>query len=150
MRLLYSKPHLYDLSQGSRISFARQFRHMTQDELSDALGITGENKRRTMTRYERGERNPKEDRLEDISRILITNIDLIKNYDFKDSDDIIYFLLWLEEYYPGMRIDLNLKPNDRLNSFVKEWNEMKKKREIRKISYEDYIEWKLNYILKEE
>lgn len=53
MRLLYTKPKLKDLSQGSRISFARQFRLMSQDEVSDKIGITGECKRRTMTRYEK-------------------------------------------------------------------------------------------------
>ena len=52
MRLLYTKPRLNDLSQGSRIAFARQFRTMSQDEVSDILGLTGECKRRTMTRYE--------------------------------------------------------------------------------------------------
>ena len=46
MRLIYLKPELDDLSQGQRIAFAREFRMMTQDELSDKLGITGENKRR--------------------------------------------------------------------------------------------------------
>ena len=59
MRLLYTKPRLNDLSQGSRIAFARQFRTMSQDEVSDILGLTGECKRRTMTRYEKGDRNPK-------------------------------------------------------------------------------------------
>ena len=52
MRVIYSKPELKDLSQGSRIAFIRQFRYMTQDEVSDKLGLTGECKRRTMTRYE--------------------------------------------------------------------------------------------------
>lgn len=59
MRLLYTKPELEDLSQGSRIAFARNFRFMTQDEVSDKLGLTGECKRRTMTRYEKGDRNSK-------------------------------------------------------------------------------------------
>ena len=40
-----------NLSQGSRIKFIRVFRHLTQDNVSDDLGITGENKRRTLTRY---------------------------------------------------------------------------------------------------
>lgn len=35
MRLIYTKPKLKDLSQGSRIAFARQFRYMTQDNVSD-------------------------------------------------------------------------------------------------------------------
>lgn len=49
MRVLYSKPELKDLSQGSRIAFIRQFRYMNQDEVSDKLGLTGECKRRTFT-----------------------------------------------------------------------------------------------------
>lgn len=70
MRVLYTKPVLKDLSQGSRIAFARQFRRVSQDYVSDNLGITGECKRRTMTRYEKGERNPKDDRTLEISKIL--------------------------------------------------------------------------------
>lgn len=37
MRLMYLKSRLKDLSQGSRISFVRQFRQITQDELADKL-----------------------------------------------------------------------------------------------------------------
>ena len=51
MYLLYTKPKLKDMSQGSRIAFVRQFRLMTQDNVSDKLGLTGECKRKTMIRY---------------------------------------------------------------------------------------------------
>lgn len=80
MRLLYTKPKLKDMSQGSRIAFARQFRLMTQDNVSDKLGLTGECKRRTMTRYEKGNRNPKEDRAREIANILDVNYNAIKKY----------------------------------------------------------------------
>ena len=50
---IYLRPELYDLSQGTRIKFVRIFRHLTQDNISDNLGISGENKRRTLTRYEK-------------------------------------------------------------------------------------------------
>lgn len=43
------KSKLHDLSQGSRIAFVRQFRHMSQDDVPVKLNITGECKRRTMT-----------------------------------------------------------------------------------------------------
>ena len=85
MRLLYTKPELKDLSQGSRIAFVRQFRLMTQDEVSDKLGLTGECKRRTMTRYEKGERNPKDDRTYELSKILKVNYNAIKKYDFNQQ-----------------------------------------------------------------
>ena len=74
MQILYTKPELVDLSQGSRIAFARQFRFMTQDDVSNKLGLTGECKRRTMTRYEKGNRNPKDDRTSEIAKILDINI----------------------------------------------------------------------------
>ena len=35
MNYVYLKPELENLSQGERISFARQMRRMTQDEVSE-------------------------------------------------------------------------------------------------------------------
>ena len=71
MRLLYLKLKLKDLSQGSRIAFIRKFRFMSQDDVSEKLGLSGECKRRTMTRYEKGNRNPKEERTKEIAKILL-------------------------------------------------------------------------------
>lgn len=73
MRLLYSKPKLNNLSQGERIAFIRQFRKLTQDDVSDMLHLTGECKRRTVARYETNIRSPKEERLKEISKILFVD-----------------------------------------------------------------------------
>ena len=155
MRLLYTKPKLLNLSQGARIAFIRQFRLMTQDDVSDKLGLTGECKRRTMTRYEKGNRNPKEDRTLELSKILEINYNAIKKYDYKEPIDYIYTLMWLEELLPNYHIDLSDVPNvnDKyiviLKKFVSEWDLMINKRAKREISYEKYIEWKFNYELYE-
>ena len=151
MRLIYSRPTIDDLSQGSRIAFARQFRFMSQDELSDKLGITGENKRRTMTRYEKGERNPKEDRTKIIAEILKVNYNVIKKYDYKDPIDIVYTLMWLEELIPNYSIELESKKNIcgddviKIQSAIDKWKIMKSKRDKREISYKEYTNWKLTY-----
>lgn len=150
MRLLYTKPELKDLSQGSRIAFVRQFRLMTQDEVSDKLGITGECKRRTMTRYEKGERNPKDDRTLELSKILNVSFNAIKNYDYKSSIDILYTLMWLEELLPKYQIDVYKVPNINyqvisFKKFIDEWENMRLKRNKREITYEEYIQWKLTY-----
>ena len=84
MNYVYLKPELEDLSQGERISFVRQMRRMTPDEVSEKLGLTGECKRRSMTRYERGDRIPKEDRLLEIANILNVNVKCLKEYDFRN------------------------------------------------------------------
>ncbi len=85
----------------------------------------GENKRRVMTRYESGERCPKEDRLLEIANVLNININCIQKGIFNKFEDIIYFLLWLEELYPKMNIDLviseyfrNDRDNNRCNSLI--------------------------------
>lgn len=151
MRLIYSRPILDDLSQGSRIAFARQFRFMSQDELSDKLGITGENKRRTMTRYEKGQRNPKEDRTKIIAEILNINYNAIKKYDYRNPIDIVYTLIWLEELIPNYSIELastkNLSSADvlKIQNAIDKWNKMKSKRDKREISYKEYTNWKLTY-----
>lgn len=154
MRILYTKPELVDLSQGSRIAFARQFRFMTQDDVSDKLGLTGECKRRTMTRYEKGNRNPKDDRTSEIAKILDININAIKKYDYKEPIDLLYTLMWLEELIPKYQIDISKVPNVNdenivmFKQFINEWNVMREKRNKREITYEEYIEWKLTYEVK--
>ena len=151
MQLYYFKPELEDLSQGSRIAFIRQFRFMTQDNVSDKLGLTGECKRRTMTRYEKGDRNPKDNRTLELAKIFNVSFDSIKKYDYKNPIDLFYTLMWLEEYIPNYQIDLSKVPNIReehiadFKDFIKEWESMRDKRKKREISYEEYIEWKLTY-----
>lgn len=154
MRLTYLKPELDNLSQGQRISFARQIRIMTQDDLSDKLGITGENKRRTMTRYEKGERVPKEDRTRIIADILKVNYNSIKKYDYKNPVDVVYTLMWLEEYLPNINIELSdfRLRNDELIKITKcihEWKLMQSKRQRKEITYREYIEWKLTVDMEE-
>ena len=129
---------------------------MSQDEVSDILGLTGECKRRTMTRYEKGDRNPKLKRLEEISSILKVNINSLKEYDFNDSIDVVYIFMWLEELISNYVIDVSKVPRvdeyyiDVVKKSLEEWTDMRIKRLKKEISYEDYIEWKLNYEIKEE
>ncbi len=155
MRLIYTKPKLRDLSHGSRIAFVRQFRFLTQDDVSDKLGLTGECKRRTMTRYEKEDRNPKDERLTEISSILNVSINSIKKYDYNKPIDLIYTLMWLEELIPNYYINFSNIPNINelyivtIKKFYDEWNNMRNKRLKREIFYKEYIEWKLNYDLKE-
>ncbi len=108
-----------------------------------------------MARYEKGERTPKEDRLIEIANILEVNPKSIGKYDFENSLDIVYIFMWLEELYPKMNIELAVseqlqnKADTLISKFVKEWQQMKQKREKREISYEGYIEWKLTFEMRE-
>ena len=155
MNYVYLKPELENLSQGERISFARQMRRMTQDEVSEKLGLTGECKRRSMTRYERGDRIPKDDRLLEIANILNVNVKCLRKYNFRNDEDIIYMFLWMEEMYPRMNIDFGIseylpnKKDKNIQKFINEWKEMRRKRQEHEITYDEYIEWKFQYEFKE-
>ena len=95
--------------------------------------------------------HPKEDRTYIIADILNINYNSIKKYDNKNPLDVVYILMWLEEIMPNYLIDISkvvkvedLYIND-IKKGINEWNVMRNKRLKRKISYEDYIKWKLNY-----
>ena len=150
MLSLRSNLALKDLSQGSRIAFIRYHRGMTQHEVADMLGVKHDNKRRIMTRYEKGQRNPKEDRTREIAKILNVSYSSIKQYDFKDINDIFYILMWMEELYPNFGFKMNLQGEDRINNAFLIWNNMKIKRNNNEITYEEYIEWKLNFEIGSE
>lgn len=147
---LFLRPRLKDLSQGSRICYVRQLRGMTQDELASKLGFTDDRKRRHITRYETNERIPKEDRLEELAKILNVSVNAIKTYDYINPNDLIYINIWMEELIPGYKIDLDTLDKTWFDSvkylklFVKDWKEMNQKLENKEISLKEYIEWKLN------
>ena len=76
----------------------------------------------------------------------------IKNYDFIDPIDEIYYQMWYEEQYPYYQFQLPERFRDSAYNFnvqngINEWLEMRKKRENREITNQEYIEWKLNYKL---
>ena len=81
---LFIRPRLKDLSQGARIAYVRGLRGMTQDELAGKLGFTDDRRRRHITRYETNERIPKEERLEQLAKILNVSINAIKSYDYEN------------------------------------------------------------------
>ena len=135
---------------GSMIEKIRKDKNITKVELSKRTKINIGH----ITHIEKGERNPKDDRTLEISKILNISFNAIKKYDFNNPIDLIYIFLWLEELIPNYQIDLsiiqNVKNKDVLTykKFIDEWNAMRKKRKYREISYEEYIEWKLNFELE--
>ncbi len=108
-----------------------------------------------MTRYEKGDRNSKDERLTETASILNVSINSIKKYDYNKSIDLIYTLMWIEELIPNYYISFSDVPNINelyivtIKKFYNEWNIMRNKRFKREISYKEYIKRKLNYDLKE-
>ena len=132
----FIRQRLKDLSQGARIAYVRQLRGMTQDELAGKLGFN--------------ERIPKEERLEQLAKILNVSVNAIKPYDYTNPNDLIYTNIWMEELIPGYKMNINTLNNVWFDSitylkyYTKAWVVMNQKLNNNEISLKDYIEWKLN------
>lgn len=153
---IYLDPQLEDLTVGARLAFVREFRGLTQDAVAQYLELEEENRRRTVTRYETNKRVPSEERLKKLRKLYCVNINSIKPYDFDSLEDSMYILLWMEKLYPNSFkyfeiVEKYPKEKERIMMrFSEEWKEMREKRINKEITWSEYIEWKLNYQIKEE
>lgn len=153
---IYLDPQLEDLTVGARLAFVIEFRGLTQDAVAQYLELEEENRRRTVTRYETNKRVPSEERLKKLRKLYCVNINSIKPYDFDSLEDSMYILLWMEKLYPNSFkyfeiVEKYPKEKERIMMrFSEEWKEMREKRINKEITWSEYIEWKLNYQIKEE
>ncbi len=154
--MYYRKPTLKNLSQGARLEYVRRLRHMNEDDVVEYFGFGGRYPRKTFRSYEANYREPSKERLKDIAELYEVSIDAIKKYDFNDPIDVIYFHMWLEEEFPYYEINFDCDSyektdyNDIVQNAIREWKQMKKKRENLEISDDEYLEWKLNFKLEKE
>ena len=150
MNIMYIKPMMKDLSQGSRLSYIRQIRHMTQEEVADHFHLEGESKVRTIQRYERNDRIPKDERLEELAKLYNVNINSIKQYSFNNNEDIIYIMMWLEEKFENYEVDIRNSIHADSDSNIAilkrfdEWMEMRNKKISGEITADEYLEWKFS------
>ncbi len=64
--------------------------------------------------------------------------------------DVIYFHMWLEEEFPYYEISFDSDSYEKtdynaiVQNAIREWQQMREKRQNLEISDEEYLEWKLN------
>lgn len=86
---------LKDLSQGSRIAYARKYRGLTQSDLGILCGFDPGGAGIRINQYERNHKHPRDDCLKKISEVLQVDICYLQQYDFTGKDDIFCFQLWM-------------------------------------------------------
>ena len=68
-------------------------------------------------------------------QIFLSLDEVTKEFDFRNDEDMIYMLLWMEEMYPRMNIELDipemfpLKRDKKLGKFMREWKVIREKRD---------------------
>ena len=98
--------------------------------------------------------HPSKGRLKEIAELYEVSVNAIKKYDFNNPIDVIYNLMWLEEEFPYYEIIFDndgyekTNYNEIVKNAIREWRQIKEKRENLEISDDEYLEWKLNYEIK--
>ncbi len=148
MAVYYSRPKLRSLSQGSRIAFIRQVRHMSQQVFGERIGLGKDHARTLVCRYEVQDRDIKPERLKKIAEVLNVDMKMIERWNFRDPEHLYYELLWVEELCPDLfyrYTGTSIPNNDThrvLSEKYSEWREMKTKYLKEYITYEKYLDWK--------
>ena len=149
--MMFLKPFLKNLSQGARLEYVREFRHMSKDEVADYFGFGGEDKTRSISRYENNSRTPHNGKLEEFAKLYNVNINAIKEFDYNNPIDTIYMFMWLEEQFPNYELLIDddkcrwTAYNTNVQKGIRIWKEMRARRDNKEISDEEYIEWKLHF-----
>ena len=151
----FFRPELRDLTKGARLEFIRKFRYLDEKNVAEYFGLGGKDPARTIRNYEHNDVQPSDARLEELAELYEVSIDAIRDYDLSNPIDLIYIAMWQEELMPYFDINIDDIANN-LNEYakdvvkgLKEWKEMKEKRENLEISIQEYIDWKLNFSLSQ-
>ena len=137
---------------GEKIKLVRKHRGLTQRELGERLHLDG-NVANRIAQYESGFRTPKEDRIQEIARVLNVRKE---NFFVKAEtpEDIIRLLIWFAwDHGCGWSVPIDtilLFDNfEEVEKLLKEWYSQKKKLRTRTITGAEYLEWMLQWPFSE-
>ena len=147
--MFYKKELLENMSQGARLKFIRENKHIELNDIAEYLGYSSN---KSIREWENNTKSPDATNLKRLAEAYGVSIDAIKKYDFIDPIDEIYYQMWLEEQYPYYQFQLpdrfaGSAYNFNVQNGINEWLKMREKRENYEITDQEYIEWKLNFKL---
>ena len=139
-RMFYIKPNLKNMSQGARLEYIREVRHMTKEDVAAYFGFGGKEPNKTIREYENNTTSPSPSRLEELAKLYEVSVDAIKKYDFTNPIDEIYYQFNIEmDTFSGKLYNMNVYNG------IQEWKKMRERRETYDISDDEYLDWKLNF-----
>lgn len=137
------------MSQGARLKFIRVNKGIELNDIAEYLGYKSN---KPIREWENNKKSPDAKNLPRLAEAYGVSINAIKNYDFIDPIDEIFYQMWLEKQYPYYQFQLpdrfvGSDYNFSVQKGINEWLKMKEKRENYEITDKEYIEWKLNFDL---
>ena len=100
--MFYKKELLQNMSQGARLRFIRENKGI---ELNDIAKYLGYKSNKPIREWENNVKSPDARNLPRLAEAYGVSIDAIKNYDFIDPIDEIYYPMWFEEQFPYYEFD---------------------------------------------
>ena len=92
--MFYKKELLENMSQGARLKFIRVIENLELDDVAKYLGYKSN---KPIREWENNKKSPDAKNLPRLAEAYGVSIDAIKNYDFIDPIDEIYYPMWFEE-----------------------------------------------------
>jgi len=162
------------MTQGQRIRFVREFRHMTQKELGLACGFPDASADVRIRQYESDHKSPKKDALEAMANALHVSVHALDNYKTFNATDTLENLFWMETFgllelfkleevrepeedwvvkgtynepnylQYSAPIGITIKYNS-VNEFMQEWYKRYVEYHENEITRDQYTNWKLNW-----
>ncbi|MEF9967384.1 MAG: helix-turn-helix transcriptional regulator [Longicatena sp.] len=144
------------MSIGDKIKYLRKIRNMTQKELGVAVGFDKKNADIRIAQYEAGTRTPKPELIAKFSKALNAHVLSLMNERTQDPVmNMVFDLIDMEE-----RAKVTLHPiednnskyaisidSQFFNNFLEELVSIRKELTDGTISYEEFIDWKVNWPL---
>lgn len=106
--MFYIKPNLKNMSQGARLEYIREVRHMTKEDVADYFVFGGREPNKTIREYENNTTSPSQSRLEELAELFEVSVDAIRKYDFTNPIDEIYYQMWLEGEFPYYQFNIEM------------------------------------------
>ena len=136
------------MSTGEKIRRYRKMRHLTQDELGERIGVTGN----AIRNYEHDFRSPNTEQLEKIADALEVPASALEEYRMETVRDAMEALFRLEDAYglapaPDGTLTINprSKGSHKLSQAIKNWNRIKGQVASGEMSEDTYELWKASF-----
>lgn len=124
-----------------KIKKFREKRQLTQNQLAELSGISES----AMRNYELGDHKLKKEVLEHIAKALRVRPEYLSAPVFRPKMELFYALLENEELMGSNITGGGLTVGITFSDFLRDWNEMKQKLDVKEITREEYEDWKQTY-----
>ena len=144
------------MALGERINFFRRKNNMTMNYLGRLLGFTPKSADVRIAQYEKDQKTPKDDLIDQIAAVFKISPRALKVPDIDTYDGLMHTLFALEDIYGiyAGRIDGEIclrlnkqvtQPGTSLWNSIEAWADEKDKLKNGDISLSEYDEWRYNY-----